>query len=703
MTRLRGLSLKIKSLMGSPIEKGKKTSLSKSTGDIIESNVNELIVENRLDSKDQTHNNTRVSINFDLLDPVLILKKRQQKQLNSNDSEVMDEEIVMLKELIEQHIYSHRVLIYILQFVPLDLQRFYLTPSGDKTVTSIMSKHLFGYFKSDPTRTIHLIFKSLKIPLVCEQLHIINPMKNALYTELSNYHYLKKVDLNNVEYLYLRTSMDNSVPMRASRQTTHKWIKKNLKNSHNLTSLRCDRFNILSQKTIIMMLERFPNIKSIDVHVQFMEDPITPPVISVTGTSSDTFIMDSPRFIRIETPRAPFKVQMEDFGTKLKKSKAQYIHLTCDIVTDAIMQALLKNVNLRSLKLSCASSRNVDEDKLTANGLAELSNLKNLSTLHLNKVSQLGNAELELISKVISLRSLSLVDCGLTDDHLDLVLTCLSNLEALDISKNSSLTANALKSLSNTRITSITILDVPMIKDTFYYLSCSHLQNLCLSGEFVGDSELATLFDCNLSKSLKKLIIQGTNNISNSGLRIINCDAPTLKILSLTLSEKISYRGIQFLAEHPSITELHLSKSYAAAAISRAESLFANKLLHILDLSNIPVVSQDIANLNTQISPNNTLEELIIPTCELDGANAELLFKHFRALRNLEVLLPLNTTIEEWSMRNGVVIGQYCHNFKELYIHGAIASKQTSWRRVLFHTIPTLQKVKLLGELTSPH
>jgi len=722
MTRFRGLSIKLKSLVAS------NKNLSKSSGAILQNNSestdslsnNEDHVDSdeevessssngrvggarnskRFSSKRQSRNSVRISMNFEMLDPVLILKKRQQmlSATPRDNSKACggDLESRQLRDLIQQHIYSHKVMLYILEFVPLDLQRFYLNPSKDRTVTSIMCKYLFGYFESDPTRSVHYIFKSLKISFQGEQLHAISPLRNATSLQLSNYQLLKKTQMDKLEHLYLTANNNSSGEMvsRSPREVTRKWIKRNLKSSKNLKTIECDRNSILSQDTINMLLHDFPQISSVQAHVQFMQTPITPPATSLTDC------MESPRVILIESPRVPATESTEDeLRMRFRESKLTHLNLTCDILTNEFMKAVLGNTRWRSLKFSAApnSLKPIKGEGLTAESLSELPNLKELTTLHLHNVAELGEEECNWIAGVTSLRNLSLVNCGLTDSSLIKILTSLPCLESLNISKNSGLTSDALKGLSKSKITNVVALDIPLNKDALYYLSCSRLTSLTLSGQYIGDSELATLFDFSLAKSLKKLVITGVNTVTNTGLRIIKGDTPVLESLTLTLCDNISHRGLQFLSEHPSIVELHLRKSYTCKSITGIESLFTMSSLRTLDLHNIPLTNQELNFLKAQSKPNTSLKTLVIPACELDGSYTELLLNHYKSLRHLEILLPAHSSIEEWSMKNGIFIGQYSDNFEELHIHGVEPGRQTTWQRVLFHTIPTLQRVKAIS------
>jgi len=699
-----------------------------------------------------SRNSTRQSMNFEMLDPVLILRKKQNSSSScltkgmspsrqTAPAQTMDAETQLLVDAIHNHIYSHKVMLSILEFVPLDLQRFYLNASvsnkltDNKTVTSIMIRHLFGYFRSDATRSIHFIFRSLQIQCLGMQhsfnqillSHGISPVRNAVSLELNNLMNFShggdmKVNLKMDKLQHLKLvnndegvfGSSSSNTHSSPREVTRKWIKSNLKEcKQTLTSIQCDKFSL---DTLEMMLDDFPALTSIRANLQFGSSMNAGDSMGQSLALEDLGL-ESSMVTLIESPRV--HAQEETLGVRLMKSQLSNLDLTCDKLTNSFVQTILENHKLRSLKfavpfkykrpsnkkertdesLELSGDISVDDNfMVNATGLASLPQLHSLTTLHFENVADFGREEIELIAEVKSLKNLSIINCGLTDETLNIILTKLGpTLEKLNISNNTLLSTEALKAMPKTKISSMAMLNVVVNKDTLYYLSCTKLRNLTLSGTFIGDSELATLFDFSLAKNLQHLSIEGPNQVTNTGLRIIKGDTPVLETLSMCLGDAISHRGLQFLSEHAHIKHISLRRNYSTKPITGIEALLLMGHLEKLELHNIGITGQELKFLQAQSFGNFSLKHLIIPSCEIDTEQTEIIMNHYRSLRSLEVRLPSNTTIEEWSMKNGIAISQHNTNetFVELSVFGVAQSKQTAWQRVLFYTIPTLQRVRL--------
>jgi hypothetical protein len=657
--------------------------------------------------KESPHERTRssqTSMDFDMIDPVLILK---QKRLQ-NVAFVLEPELQELVSLCNENL-SHKNITDILSYIQVDLQRFYLNPSHDKTVTSILCKYLFGYFRNDPYRIMYRVFSSMKVALQSDALHLFSPLRNAVSAEISNYDLLKKTQMDKLEYLRLIANEQKKV---TPRDNSNRWIFNVLNKLTTLKAFHSDNHMIMDQETLALIMRKCPKLNTLECNVNFRNRnsgiTMIPTIIlgdimaeipfvedhrdSDDEDDTSTFDTDLSTTMTDITQCSSVRISQfsHDFLDTIKTSNLTSVNFRCDVMNDEIMKQILSNRKLRSLKVT-AQFVTRGNNVLTVDSLSALPQLRDLTTLDLVNISQLGMEECSLITQVPSLRNLRLVNCQLSNECVQIVLK--PELETLDVSMNTTLTADAFSNLSKSKLISLTMLGVPVNKEMLYHISCSKINHLSASGGFFSDNELKELIDVNMPKTLSHLELEGVNQITNSGLRFLKDDATSLTHLSLTIGDNITHRGIQFIAEHPNMRILNLRKTYSSVQISGFEQLLTSDKLEELYLNNIPINSQDLQFLR---SSNTSLKCLSIPSCELDEADAERVLQYYKNLRKLAVAIPSDMTSQEWSLKIGVFIGQYATLFEELDVYGDM-SVQGAWLKVLFHTVATLQSVAVHG------
>ena len=259
---------------------------------------------------------------------------------------------------------------------------------------------------------------------------------------------------------------------------------------------------------------------------------------------------------------------------------------------------------------------------ITPQGLAQLAELPALEKLNLYEVNTgndgLGDAALKAVSKIRTLRDLSVAECGVTDAGMTVLesmtqltslslrgnsatdagakyLAGLTNLQQLDLSQTMwvqsrmQITDEGLKSLSNlTQLRDLSIGGLGQVTDaglkhlsgltelrsfsfagsavTTRNLPFSHLESLDLSGSQVTD---ATLDNITQYRDLRRLSLQFTS-VTDAGMERV-AQLTELRRLSLR-SEIITDAGIAPLRALPKLEHLELVVAHVSDAALRSVS-----------------------------------------------------------------------------------------------------------------------------------
>jgi hypothetical protein len=599
---------------------------------------------------------------------------------------------------------SPEIILAILSFLPISLQRYDLSPTNNRTIISFMIKNLFGYFKNDRNRNIYCIFKSFRgrlhkalggIPLSLQKCALsfeyMNHRSLTLKDTLSSAQSLVSKSLSNkhpnkLMYIYLMRNNDNH---DVQSNEVNNWIKNQLMTNRwsELRAIHLSDSYIIQEDVFHALLDKCPNLSNIEANIS-MKNSVEQSFISTENihTFSDTY-------------------QYLTGHPKLKK-----LELIINYLNDDILRSLLANNNLQSLKLKYIFGKTIpistdqpliENINISNDAFCFLPNLNYLSTLHLIGLPEFNKSHCESVSKCQALRALYLQNCNLSSENAKLLIEGIQNLEILDLSYNK-LSMYAFEKIDKTKLLELVIIDVDLNDDLIYVLSSSKtIKRLAISGNQLTDNSIKLLFDYNLN--LTHLTIVGNNSLTNNGLRFIKDGASDLVSLSLCINERITNRGIQFLAEHSKLKSLTITKSFKAKLIPGVDQLLSSKSLETLNLSNIQVTLDEISHLTLSEQKNIVLQNLFLTGCQMDEKIANVLFEYCTNIRVLSICMSNDASCkEEWAHRIGTSIARLSTTIEELHIEDSdIKGARIICERVLFHHIASLQSVFISSRMTS--
>jgi hypothetical protein len=337
---------------------------------------------------------------------------------------------------------------------------------------------------------------------------------------------------------------------------------------------------------------------------------------------------------------------------------------TGNIAYDEFFPNLKSLPKLRELDLEPSKA-------LTPESLADLAELPALEKLLLYGVNRegvaLGNEALHAVSRIKTLRDLTVSDCGVTDEGTEALrgmtqltnlslagnrltdaalkkLAGLTNLQGLDISGSSwagahmTVSDEGLKDLSG--LTEIRRLVVNNLNISGNTISFPHLQMLMLSGANVTDSALEGIVKhC---PNLRSLHLSYTS-VSDKGLKQL---ATLKELLQLSLdSYQITDEGIGYLTSLPKLTHVELR----ATGISdkSLEHLAKIKSLTRLDLhgSGQPGVNHGHLFTMKGLQQLKTLPDLRV--LWINNFESDTGYLGLRELKQLRLLHLFYTNIKE--------------------------------------------------------
>ncbi|HMF18179.1 MAG TPA: leucine-rich repeat domain-containing protein, partial [Gemmataceae bacterium] len=302
-------------------------------------------------------------------------------------------------------------------------------------------------------------------------------------------------------------------------------------------------------------------------------------------------------------------------------------------LTDRAMETIGKLTNLEELSL--------DGNKITGAGLRHLRGLKKLRKLDLN-FNQLQPDDLEPVSELTGLTSLSIYSTGIVNDRVGELLGLLTNLRTLNLSERmADLTDRGVEHLAKLRqLENLTIMGSPKVTDAGLaaVFGMTRLKILRLSG----------------LPSVTPKGMKGIGKLTNLRLLEINVvamDNDSMRALeSLTRLEDLLLWTVSNTPNYPALDSLGALRSLRRVRTNMAVSSSSLRALAKLpDLESITDELYEISDEDlTHLAKLPKLDTIILASDKITAKSLPTLAK-MKSLRTLYVNDKVGITPDQWT------------------------------------------------------